>query len=119
MKKSRSFVLLAKRIKFRNNMEYYLVTKISNGFSTINVSEFNEVLVGFFAVIVVFLDIHLRNNFQNIIRSFKSFYIFVGYKESWEVNQRDNSCYRELVLLAELFVGLLVFFCCISRKLTT
>jgi hypothetical protein len=73
--------LLAKRIKLRNSVEYYLVAKISNSFSTVNVSEFNKILVGFFVVIMVFLNIHLRNSFQNIIKSFKSFYPFVGYKE--------------------------------------
>jgi hypothetical protein len=73
--------LLIERIKFRNNIKYYLVAEISNSFNTINISEFNEVLVGLFVVIIVFLDIHLRNNFQNIIRSFKSFYLFVSYKK--------------------------------------
>jgi hypothetical protein len=62
-------------------MEYYLVAKVSNSFSTINISEFNEVLVGLFAVVVILLDIYLRNSFQNIIRSFKSFYSFVGCKK--------------------------------------
>jgi hypothetical protein len=73
--------LLAKRIKFYNSIKYCLVTKVNNSFSAIDVSEFSEVLVGLFAVVVVFLDIHLRNNFQNIIRSFKSFYFFVSCKK--------------------------------------
>jgi hypothetical protein len=74
--------LLAEKIKFCNNMKYYLVTKVNNSFSTVDVSEFNKILVGLFAVVVVLLDIHLRNNFQNIIRSFKSFYPFVSCKEN-------------------------------------
>jgi hypothetical protein len=73
--------LLAERIKFRNNIKYYLVAKVSNSFSIIDISEFSEILIGLFAVVIVLLDIHLYNNFQNIIRSFKSFYPFVSYKE--------------------------------------
>jgi hypothetical protein len=55
--------LLAERIKFRNSIEYCLVTKISNSFSTIDISEFSEVLVRLFVVVIILLDIYLRNSF--------------------------------------------------------
>jgi hypothetical protein len=74
--------LLVKRVKFRNNIEYYLIAKVSNSFSIIDISEFNEILVGLFAVVIVLLDIYLYNSFQDIIRSFKSFYPFVSCKEN-------------------------------------
>jgi hypothetical protein len=76
--------LLVERVKFRNSIKYCLVAKISNSFSkiTINVSEFNEILVRLFAIIVIFLDIYFLNSFQDIIRSFKSFYFFVDCKKS-------------------------------------
>jgi hypothetical protein len=63
VKKNRSLVLLAEKIKFRNSIEYYLVAKVSNSFSTINISEFNKVLVGLFAVVIILLDIYFRNSF--------------------------------------------------------
>jgi hypothetical protein len=81
-RKNKSLVLLAEKIKFCNSMKYYLVAEVSNSFSTINISEFNEILVGLFAVVIILLNIYLRNSFQNIIKSFKSFYFFVSCKES-------------------------------------
>jgi hypothetical protein len=74
--------LFAERVKLRNSIECYLATKISNSFSTIDISEFNKILVGLFAIVVVLLDIYLRNNFQDIIRSFKFFYLFIDCKEN-------------------------------------
>jgi hypothetical protein len=67
-------------MKFHNSIKYYLVTKINNSFSIINISEFNKILVGLFAIIVIFLDIYFHDSFQDIIRSFKSFYPFIGCK---------------------------------------
>jgi hypothetical protein len=44
-------------------MKYYLVIKVSNSFSAVNVFEFNEILIGLFVIIVVLLDIYFRNSF--------------------------------------------------------
>jgi hypothetical protein len=54
--------LFVKRIELRNNIEYYLVVKISKSFSIINISEFNKILARIIIIILVQVDIDLRNS---------------------------------------------------------